>query len=154
MDLVPAIFHRDEAALGCRLSMPALPVSLWHISSSADIAFCKAILLTVIIHCFKKKKREKRKRLVSEFCCALQTKSQVLYLPVPLFSSLLFPLGSKHPICSFLIIHSSTKRFCLLFILQCDIFFMLEMFGMPLKVAKLFCGGPACRKLVFELSVY
>lgn len=115
--------------------MPAMPVSLWQICSFDG----NNTLL----------QNKKRKKLVREFCCALQTKSQVLHLPVPLFSSLLFPLSSKHPIRSFLIIHSSTKRFCLLFILQCDIFFMLEMFGMPLKVVKSFCGGTACRKKVF-----
>lgn len=125
---------------------------LWHVSSS-DITCCKPLLLAIIIHCFKEKKK-REKRLVSEFCCSLWTKSQVLHLPIPLFISLLFPLGSNHPVCSFLIIHSSTKRFCPLFIAWCDIFFMLEMFGMPLKVAKSFCGGPACRKKVFKLGVF
>lgn len=94
-------------------------------------------------------KEKKRRRLVSEFYCSLQTKSQVLHLPILLFISLLFPLGSKHPICSFLIIHSSTKRFCLLFTLRCDIFFMLEMFGMPLKVAKIVLWWSSMQKESF-----
>lgn len=64
--------------------------------------------------------------------------------------SLHFPLGCKHPICSFLIIHASTERFCMVLIQWCDIFFVLEMFGVPLKVAKSFCGGPACKKKAFE----
>lgn len=95
---------------------------------------------------FPFKSKEKKKESLVSVISPLQTKTQVLHLPVPLFSLLLFPLGSKYPICSFLIIHSSTKRFCLVFIPRCDIFFMLEMFGMPLKVAKSFCGGPACKK--------
>lgn len=116
-------------------------------SAYVGLACCKFILLTVIIYCLKEE--EKKIRLDSEFFCTLQTKSQVLHLPIPLFISLLFPLGGKHSICNFLIIHSSTKRFCLLFILQCDIFFMLEMFGMPLKVAKIVLWWSSMQKESF-----
>lgn len=126
-------------------------MSLWHRRSSADVTSYKFIPLTITIHYFfffsplKARKKKKKESLVSVIS-PLQTKTQVLHLAVPLFSLLLFPLGSKYPICSFFIIHSSTKRFCLVFIPRCDIFFMLEMFGMPLKVAKSFCGGPVCKK--------
>lgn len=118
-------------------------------SACVGIACCKFILLTAIIHCLKERKKKRKKGEDWSVSSTALCKKKVLHLPIPLFISLLFPLGSKHPICSFLIIHSSTKRFCLLFILRCDIFFMLEMFGMPLKVAKIVLWWSSMQKESF-----
>lgn len=61
MGLAPSVFHCNKAALGGRLSVSAVPVSLWHLSSSADFACCKCIFFMVVMHCFKGKKKKKKR---------------------------------------------------------------------------------------------
>lgn len=111
-----------------------------------SFASCKFIPLTITVFkylCIWKD----RERLVNEFSplCKWKAKFSTCHS-----YSLHFPLGNKHPVGSFLIIHASTEMFCIVLILWCDIFFVLETFVVPLKVAKSFCGGPACKKKAFE----